>query len=131
MAERVSACRGDGAGLDLGQAPPRSGTPHGGTPRRFARRARGREQGVRRPHARLHKAVQRPAAARTWDRVDETLAKAIQADPKSLETTLFRAEVLAARGGFKEAAALLEAADAKEGRVWIARADLQVQQGRL
>src|SRR5262249_5836517 len=58
--------------------------------------------------ARLYRQLRLPEGDRRWDAVEESLSKAIQAAPKSVETAMFRAEMLAARGDFAAARIILE-----------------------
>jgi tetratricopeptide (TPR) repeat protein len=80
----------------------------------------------------LQRNLRLPPGERAWPAVEEALAGAARAAPDSPEVNVLRAEVLAAKKSFAEAAALLRAArDRKPDQIalWIGLANLEAQQG--
>ena len=65
--------------------------------------------------ARLQRQIRKPASERRWEDVEEALTKADAAEP-GIEAAIVRAEMLAARGDFDAARAVLEKARAQQVR---------------
>ncbi len=72
-------------------------------------------------------------SARRWDEVDRILDAAAKANPKIVEISILRAEVLAAKEKLEQARKLVKQAQAefpKESEPWIALANLAGREGR-
>ncbi len=74
-----------------------------------------------------------PAAGRKWEEVTQTLDRAAQADPASVEPTVLRAEALVAQGQVDQARKVLrEARDRRpdQAPLWVAGIELEADAGK-
>lgn len=76
---------------------------------------------------------QLPPERRSWNEIDDALERAAAQAPHTLAVALLHSEILAAKGQYAEAAAVLEQTRARDPRppeVWLALAELAERQGR-